>query len=81
MKRAINDYGLADGLVLRTKVECLDLCCDGPVAVVYPEGTWYSGLTADRIPRFVRDHLVGGCPVAEWVFAHNPLSAGLVIED
>ena len=41
--------------------------------VVYPEGTWYHGMTADRIPEFVRRHLIEGKPVKEWVFAHNAL--------
>ncbi len=41
--------------------------------VVYPEGTWYHGMTADRIPEFVQRHLVEGKPVEEWIFARNPL--------
>ena len=57
----------------RTKVDCLRLCQGGPIAVVYPEGTWYAGLTADRIPLFVQQHLMEGQPVAEWTFAENPL--------
>ncbi|MSR54534.1 MAG: (2Fe-2S) ferredoxin domain-containing protein [Gemmataceae bacterium] len=57
----------------RTKVGCLRICQSGPIAVVYPEGTWYSGLTAERIPLFVQQHLVEGDPVREWVFAGNPL--------
>ena len=57
----------------RTKVTCLRVCSDGPILVVYPEGTWYHGMTAERIPRFVQEHLVGGKPVEEWIFARNPL--------
>jgi len=57
----------------RTKVGCLRICQSGPVAVVYPEGTWYSGMTAQRIPLFVQQHLVEGVPIREWVFADNPL--------
>ena len=41
--------------------------------VVYPAGTWYHGMTAEHIPRFVRQHLVEGNPVEEWIFAKNPL--------
>jgi (2Fe-2S) ferredoxin len=59
----------------RTKVGCLRICCHGPTMVVYPEGTWYSGMTADRIPHFVQEHLVEGRPVEEWVFARGPLPA------
>ena len=45
----------------------------GPILVVYPEGTWYMGMTADRIPRFVQEHLAEGRPVEEWIFARNAL--------
>ena len=57
----------------RTKVGCLRICQGGPIAVVYPEGTWYQGLTAQRIPLFVQQHLVDGNPVEEWIIARNPL--------
>ena len=57
----------------RTKVGCLRICCHGPTMVVYPEGTWYRGMTADRIPRLVQEHLVEGRPVEEWIFARNPI--------
>jgi len=57
----------------RTKVTCLRICQGGPIVVVYPEGTWYQGMTADRIPRFVQEHLIEGRPIEEWVFARNPL--------
>src|SRR6478735_6039516 len=57
----------------RTKVTCLRVCSDGPIMVVYPEGTYYHGMTADRIPRFVQEHLVEGRPIEEWIFARNPL--------
>jgi (2Fe-2S) ferredoxin len=57
----------------RTKVQCLRICTQGPIVVVYPEGTWYHGMTADRIPRFVQEHLVEGRPIREWIFAGNPL--------
>lgn len=65
--------GPAGSACYRTKVGCLRVCQGGPVAVVYPEGTWYRGLTADRIPRFVAEHLRDGRPIDELVFARNPL--------
>ncbi|MCS6865337.1 MAG: hypothetical protein RMJ56_00780 [Gemmataceae bacterium] len=57
----------------RTKVGCLRVCCHGPILVVYPEGTWYFGMTAERIARFVEEHLINGQPIEEWIFARNPL--------
>lgn len=67
--------GAEGGTCFRTKVGCLRVCCHGPTLVVYPEGTWYAGMTADRIGTFVQKHLVEGEPVGEWVFARNPLPA------
>lgn len=71
LKKEIKDHGLA--ICYRTKVGCLRVCCEGPILVVYPEGTWYHGMAAERIPRFVREHLGAGKPVEEWIFARNPL--------
>ena len=75
LKGQIKEKGLLTGehACYRTKVGCLRICCHGPTMVVYPEGTWYSGMSAERIPRFVQEHLVEGRPIEEWVFARNPL--------
>ena len=75
LKREIKHKNLTTGerACYRTKVGCLRICCQGPTMVVYPEGTWYHGMTADRIPRFVQQHLVEGRPVEEWIFARNAL--------
>ena len=72
LKKELKERGLTD-MTYRSKVGCLRICCHGPTMVVYPEGTWYHGMTAERIPRFVQEHLIEGRPVAEWVFANNPL--------
>jgi (2Fe-2S) ferredoxin len=75
LKEQIKDNGLASGdnACYRSKVGCLRICCHGPTMVVYPEGTWYHGMTAERMPHFIEQHLVQGREVAEWVFAHNPI--------
>jgi (2Fe-2S) ferredoxin len=75
LKQKLKDANLGTGpnACYRTKVGCLRICCQGPTMVVYPEGTWYHGMTAERIPQFVQQHLVEGRPIQEWVFAENPL--------
>jgi (2Fe-2S) ferredoxin len=77
LKRSLKEAGLTSGpnACYRTKVGCLRICCHGPTMVVYPEGTWYHGMTTERIPRFVQQHLVEGRPLEEWIFAGNPLHA------
>lgn len=75
LKQQIKQHNLGSGAnaCYRSKVGCLRICCQGPTLVVYPEGTWYHGMTADKIPHFVEQHLVAGKAVEEWIFARNKL--------
>jgi (2Fe-2S) ferredoxin len=75
LKTALKEKGLLVGpsACYRTKVGCLRICTGGPTMVVYPEGTWYYGMTPERIAEFVDRHLVQGKPIEEWIFARNAL--------
>jgi len=77
LKKELKDRNLSlatgPNACYRTKVNCLRICQGGPIVVVYPEGTWYSGMTKERIPLFVTQHLVEGKPIEEWIFARNAL--------
>ncbi|HET6788829.1 MAG TPA: (2Fe-2S) ferredoxin domain-containing protein [Aquabacterium sp.] len=48
------------GQVRVNKAGCLDRCSGGPVAVVYPEGTWYTYVDPSDIDEIVDRHLIGG---------------------
>lgn len=61
--------------VYRTETDCLSLCRNGPLAVVYPEGTWYHSVTPTVCEQIIETHLIKGEIVTEFAFARNPLCA------
>lgn len=67
-KHQIKQLGLAgSGQVRVNKAGCLDRCAAGPVAVVYPEGVWYSYLDLSDIDEIVESHLKNGVVVERLV--------------
>jgi (2Fe-2S) ferredoxin len=64
-----------------TAVECLKLCRSGPIALVYPEGTYYCGVTPEVAEKIAVEHLVGGVPAEEFAFASVPLQTAFILQN
>ena len=71
-KSRVKAAGLSGaGQVRVNKAGCLDRCAGGPVAVIYPEGVWYTFVDRDDIDEIVESHLKNGKVVERLVLPAN----------
>ncbi len=67
LKEEFAAKGLTDKVQI-VKTGCFGLCERGPIMIVYPEGSFYSRVDVEEIPRIVDEHLIGGNPVKEFLY-------------
>jgi (2Fe-2S) ferredoxin len=63
-KKRVKELGESGaGKIRVNKAGCLDRCEEGPVCVVYPEGTWYTYVDESDLDDIIDSHLLNGKPV------------------
>jgi (2Fe-2S) ferredoxin len=59
--------GLA-GQIGVTETGCMGPCDQGPIVLVYPEQTWYAGVSVADVKEICDSHMVSGQPVERLVY-------------
>ncbi len=57
-----------DQEVKLVETDCHDFCENGPLVIVYPEGTYYVRVTPEDVPEIVEEHLVKGRVVNRLIY-------------
>ena len=83
LQKAFNEnieaFGLSEEVKL-VQTGCFGLCALGPVVIVYPDGTFYSRVTADDVKEIVEEHLLKGRVVERLVYNDTGAEAEAVKE-
>jgi (2Fe-2S) ferredoxin len=62
VKAKVKELGIPDQLnkIRINSAGCMDRCEEGPIIVIYPEGTWYTYVDEKDLDEIIEEHLKNG---------------------
>ena len=75
-KKELEERGLTQEVQL-IMTGCFGLCSKGPIAVVYPDGAFYTHIKPEDVAEIVEQHIVGGKPVERLLHAEKDIHGQL----
>ena len=70
-KKKINALNLESKIKIRVNLAgCMNRCSEGPVLVIYPEGTWYTFVDETDIDEIIQSHIINGTKVERLELKH-----------
>ena len=72
LKSYKNDPSSRNITILRSKVDCLRICKNGPILLIWPDGIWYENVSPKKISEIFNSHIINGKPIEEWIFKKTP---------
>ena len=72
LKEFENDPCTKNVHILRSKADCLRICKNGPILLVWPDGIWYEKVSPEKISEIFTSHIINGKPIEKWIFKKTP---------
>ena len=77
LKSQIEKYELKEEVNV-VQTGCFGLCAEGPIIIVYPEGSFYSQVKVENIERIIKEHLLMGQPVKELLYEKTVIDGRII---
>ena len=77
MAKEIEAQGLSEEIKI-VQTGCFGLCANGPIMIIYPEGTFYSHVKVEDVPEIVSEHLLKGRIVERLI--HKEAAEGKTVD-
>ena len=72
LKKFENDPSTKNVHILRSKADCLRVCKNGPILLIWPDGIWYEKVSPEKISEIFTSHVIKGKPIEKWIFKKTP---------